>query len=119
MAVPWLNAARYADTYGYQDDGEVSMWRWRDWVIEAFNANMPFDQFTIEQLAGDLLPNADVGTAHRDGIQPQSPRQCGRWRDSRRISHGVRRGPRRYDRDRLAGHDAQSAPAATITSTIR
>jgi len=57
MAVPWLNAARYADTYGYQDDGEVSMWRWRDWIIEAFNANMPFDQFTIEQLAGDLLPN--------------------------------------------------------------
>jgi hypothetical protein len=57
MAVDWLNAARYADTYGYQDDGEVSMWRWRDWVIEAFNANMPFDQFTIEQLAGDLLPN--------------------------------------------------------------
>ena len=57
MATPWLNAARYADTYGYQDDGEVSMWRWRDWVIDAFNANMPYDQFTIEQLAGDLLPD--------------------------------------------------------------
>ena len=58
MAATWLDAARYADTYGYQDDGEATMWRWRDWVIEAFNANMPFDQFTIEQLAGDLLPNA-------------------------------------------------------------
>ena len=56
MAAEWLDAARYADTYGYQDDGDLSMWRWRDWVIEAFNANMPFDQFTIEQLAGDLLP---------------------------------------------------------------
>ena len=57
MAVPWLNAARYADTNGYQTDGEREMWRWRDWVIEAYNRNMPFDQFTIEQLAGDMLPN--------------------------------------------------------------
>ena len=56
-ALPWLEAARYADTSGYQSDGERVMWRWRDWVIEALNANMPFDQFTIEQLAGDLLPN--------------------------------------------------------------
>jgi hypothetical protein len=58
MAVPWLNGARYADTNGYQTDGERFMWRWRDWVIEAFNRNMPFDEFTIEQLAGDLLPGA-------------------------------------------------------------
>ena len=55
MATRWLDAARYADTNGYQSDGERSMWRWRDWVIDAFNANMPFDQFTLEQLAGDLL----------------------------------------------------------------
>jgi mono/diheme cytochrome c family protein len=60
MAVPWLNGARYADTNGYQTDGERSMWRWRDWVIEAFNHNMPFDQFTIEQVAGDMLPNATL-----------------------------------------------------------
>lgn len=57
MAAPWLDAARYADTNGYQTDGERTMWRWRDWVIEAFNNNMPFDRFTIEQLAGDMLPN--------------------------------------------------------------
>jgi hypothetical protein len=57
MAVRWLDAARYADTNGYQTDGERFMWRWRDWVIDAFNHNMPFDRFTIEQLAGDLLPN--------------------------------------------------------------
>src|SRR5262245_8815587 len=56
LAVPWLEAARYADTNGYQTDGERFMWRWRDWVIEAFNRNLPFDQFTVEQLAGDLLP---------------------------------------------------------------
>src|SRR5437867_986266 len=57
MATRWLDAARYADTNGYQTDGERSMWRWRDWVLDAFNANMPFDQLTIEQLAGDLLPH--------------------------------------------------------------
>jgi mono/diheme cytochrome c family protein len=58
MASRWLDAARYADTSGYQSDGERSMWRWRDWVIDAFNRNLPFDRFTIEQLAGDLLPGA-------------------------------------------------------------
>jgi hypothetical protein len=60
MATPWLNGARYADTNGYQSDGERSMWRWRDWVIDAFNANLPFDRFTIEQLAGDMLPGATL-----------------------------------------------------------
>ncbi len=58
MAAAWLDAARYADTNGYQTDGPRSMWRWRDWVIDALNCNMPFDRFTVEQLAGDLLPNA-------------------------------------------------------------
>ncbi len=57
MASRWLDAARYADTNGYQIDGDRSAWRWRDWVIDAFNANMPYDRFVIEQLAGDLLPN--------------------------------------------------------------
>ncbi|MBI3866641.1 MAG: PSD1 domain-containing protein [Planctomycetia bacterium] len=57
MAWDWLDAARYADTNGYQGDPTRSMWHWRDWVIDALNRNMPFDQFTVEQLAGDLLPN--------------------------------------------------------------
>ncbi len=60
MAWRWLEAARYADTNGYQSDGERYMWRWRDWVIGAFNQNMPFDQFTIEQIAGDMLPGATL-----------------------------------------------------------
>lgn len=58
MAIEWLDAARYADTHGYLFDTQRSMWRWRDWVIEAYNRDLPFDQFTIQQLAGDLLPNA-------------------------------------------------------------
>jgi hypothetical protein len=58
MAVPWLDAARYADTHGYHIDSLRGMWPWRDWVINAFNRNLPYDQFTVEQLAGDLLPNA-------------------------------------------------------------
>ena len=60
FALRWLDAARYADTNGYQSDGERTMWRWRDWVIDAFNRNLPFDRFTLEQLAGDLLPNATL-----------------------------------------------------------
>ncbi len=91
MAFRWLDAARYADTNGYQIDGERSMWRWRDWVIDAYNRNLPFDQFTIQQLAGDLLPKPEnpqvaldqmIATAfnrnHRgnseDGIVPEEYR---------------------------------------------
>jgi mono/diheme cytochrome c family protein len=58
MAWPWLDVARYADTNGYQGDRERTMWPWRDWVVDAFNRNMPYDQFTVWQLAGDMLPNA-------------------------------------------------------------
>lgn len=60
LARGWLDLARYADSNGYQVDLARSMWPYRDWVINAFNQNMPFDQFTIEQLAGDLLPNATL-----------------------------------------------------------
>jgi hypothetical protein len=59
-ATPWLDAARYADSNGYQRDGHRTIWPYRDWVIRALNADLPFDQFTIEQLAGDLLPEATL-----------------------------------------------------------
>jgi hypothetical protein len=58
MAVHWLDVARYADSYGYQDDNIRTQWPWRDWLIHAFNQNLPYDQFVIWQLAGDMLPNA-------------------------------------------------------------
>lgn len=57
MALHWLDVARYADSYGYQDDNIRGQWPWRDWVIHAFNKNLPYDQFLTWQLAGDLLPN--------------------------------------------------------------
>src|SRR5262249_1961520 len=57
-AVPWLDAARYADSNGYEKDGPRAIWKYRDWVVEALNADMPFDRFTLEQIAGDLLPGA-------------------------------------------------------------
>ena len=58
MAWPWLDAARYADTDGFQGDPTRTMWPWRDWLVKALNQNLTFDQFTIEMLAGDLLPDA-------------------------------------------------------------
>ncbi|MBI1369163.1 MAG: DUF1549 domain-containing protein [Planctomycetes bacterium] len=60
MAWTWLDEARYADSNGYQQDATRTMWPWRDWVVKAFNENMPFDQFTVKQIAGDLLPNATL-----------------------------------------------------------
>ncbi|MCC6230461.1 MAG: DUF1549 domain-containing protein [Phycisphaerales bacterium] len=58
LAADWLDAARFADTFGYQSDWECRVWPWRDWLINAFNSNMPYDRFITEQIAGDLLPNA-------------------------------------------------------------
>ncbi len=60
MASHWLDVARYADTHGYQDDLERIMWPWRDWVIHAYNENLPYDAFIKWQLAGDLIPNATL-----------------------------------------------------------
>ena len=83
MAMAWLDVARYADTHGYHYDNERTMWPWRDWVIDAYNRNLPFDQFTVEQLAGDLLPeptleqriatafNRNHGISWEGGIIPQ------------------------------------------------
>ncbi|WP_246146009.1 DUF1553 domain-containing protein [Rubripirellula lacrimiformis] len=68
MASVWLDAARYSDTYGYQVDRDRFVWPWRDWVIAAYNDDMPYDQFITQQLAGDLLPPGPSPAATRDQI---------------------------------------------------
>jgi len=68
MALDWLEASRYADTDGYQNDRLRYMWVWRDWLIQAINSNMPFDQFVTEQMAGDLIPNRDFYTQVATGF---------------------------------------------------
>ena len=68
MALAWLDAARYADTNGFNNDEDRTQWPWRDWVIDAFQNNMPYDQFIVEQLAGDMLPNATLSQKTATGF---------------------------------------------------
>jgi hypothetical protein len=74
----WLDLARYADTNGFEKDKPRNMWPWRDWVINALNADMPFDEFTIEQLAGTCCPRPR-GSVDRHRISPEHDAQRGRW----------------------------------------
>ena len=72
MALDWLDAARFADTHGYHIDSGRDMTRWREWVINAYNKNLPEQTwFTVEQLAGDLLPDPTVDAEGRQRVQPQ------------------------------------------------
>ena len=72
-ARPWLDAARYADSTGFQTDQITPNWPYRDWVIDAINADMPYDEFTIEQLAGDLLPNPTIAQRVATGFNRSAP----------------------------------------------
>jgi hypothetical protein len=73
QAQEWLDLARYADTSGYQNDEPRQVWKWREWVINAYNANMPFDRFAVEQLAGDLLPGATLAQRIATGFNRNHP----------------------------------------------
>ena len=85
-ARPWLDLARYADTNGYEKDRRARRWKYRDWVIDALNRDMPFDHFTVEQIAGDMLPDATDATADRHRLPSQHDDQRGRRRRSRRVA---------------------------------
>ncbi len=120
MAWDWLDAARYADTNGYQGDGERTMWPWRDWVVKAFNDNMPFDQFTV--VAARRRPAAE-GDARADSSRPAFNRnhmingEGGRIAEENRVEYV-------FDQtettgDRLARPHGRLLPAATTTSSTR
>ena len=87
----WLDRARYADSSGCVIDlARPFAWRWRDWVIEAINHDLPFDQFTIDQIAGDLLPHADTRQPYRRGFSPkrvEQPRSGRRFGSRARENH--------------------------------
>ena len=120
MAFRWLEAARYGDTNGYQTDGARDMWRWRDWVIDAFNRNMPFDRFTIEQLAGDLLPNATLDQRIATGFN-RNHRTTGEGGiDPGGVSRRVRGRPRADHRHRLDGPDGglRALPRPQVRSDL-
>ncbi len=93
QAQEWLDLARYADTSGYQIDMPREIWKWREWVINAFNANMPFDRFTIEQLAGDLLPHATLAQKVATGFNRNHPTnsEAGEEEDEYRSAYVVDR----------------------------
>ena len=112
MALPWLDAARYADSNGFQQDGDTWQWVWRDWVVKALNDDMPFDQFTIRLLAGDLLPGGHDRGQDRQRVQPQSSPQRRRRRDRRgtAVREPVR--PDRHHRHDLARPDHGVCPVS-------
>ena len=98
MAVDWLDLARYADTYGYQNDFDRDVSPYRDWVISAFNHNLPYDQFLTWQLAGDLLPRRDARAADCDGLQSDAPPDQRRRQRRRGVPHRIRRRSREHVR---------------------
>ena len=106
MAMYWLDLVRYADTVGYHGDQEHHISPYRDYVINAFNANMPFDQFTREQLAGDLLPQSDDRSEDRQRLQPRAANLARRRRAAEGIPGDLRGRPCAQYLGRLdGGHD--------------
>lgn len=103
MTVIWLDLARYADSDGYQDDEPRIMWHWRDWLINALNNNLPFDQFTIEQLAGDLIPEERPRSTTGNRLPAKQPGQRRRRVYRRRIPGRIHGRSGRHRRHHLAG----------------
>ncbi|MGL4554771.1 MAG: DUF1553 domain-containing protein, partial [Gemmataceae bacterium] len=93
LAMDWLDSARYADSNGYQSDRDRVMWPWRDWAVRAFNGNLPFDRFTVEQIAGDLLPGATDEQRLASGFHRNHPLngEGGRIAEESRVDYVVDR----------------------------
>ena len=101
----WLDLARYADSHGYESDPLRSMWKYREWVIEAFNRNLPFDQFTVEQLAGDMLPNATLDQKIASGFHRNTMINMEGGVDAEENPDRKHRGSHQHDSDDLARLD--------------
>ena len=102
----WLDVVRYADTCGFHGDNAFPAWPYRDYVLHSFRDNKPFDEFTREQLAGDLMPNATRGTARGFGLQSPEPHLRRGRAAAQRVSRQVRRRPRAHGGGRLDGRHA-------------
>ena len=107
----WLDAARYADSDGYEKDKSRKVYFYRDWVIDALNRDLPYDQFIIEQIAGDLLPGADAGPDRGHRLPPQLDDQRGRGHRSRAVPHG---GHVRPDGRHRQGHPRADDPVRPV-----
>ena len=111
MALFWLDLVRYSDSVGYHSDNARPMWRYRDWVVAAWNANLPFDRFTAEQLAGDLLARARRDAdSDRVRLQPAAADDRGGRRAAEGVPRDLPRRPRAQRLERLAGRDARLRP---------
>ena len=106
-ARPWLDLARYADTNGYEKDNRRSIWKYRDWVIDALNRDMPFDQFTIEQIAGDMLPDATTSQRIASGFNRNTMTNEEGGVDPDESMYEVLVDRVEHDGDGLARHDAR------------
>lgn len=111
MALDWLDAARYADTNGFSIDGGRHLWLWRDWVIQAFNDNKPYDRFLVEQLAGDLLyPDPKPQTPDP---KPQTPDPISETPDPARLGALIATG---FQRNNMVTHEGGTIPEENLTN---
>ncbi len=110
LAADWLDAARYSDTYGYQVDRDRFVWPWRDWVIRAFNRNLPYDEFITEQTGGRFAAERHGRSNPGDHVQPAASAKSRRRQRAGGVPHRIRRGPHADLRHRVSGPHARMLP---------
>ena len=119
-ARPWLDLARYADSNGYEKDALRTMWKYRDWVIKALNDDMPFDRFTIEQIAGDMLPKATTDQRIASGFHRNTQLNQEGGIDVEEARWEALRRPREHDGHGLAGlhHRVRAVPQPQVRPVL-